>query len=89
MKKIKINEQQADMLKNLGKTKVLKITQEQYNRILETERLVEMDLSNPITREFSKNMSNTDKKEFTNTKVQGISELYEKFINELFLVLFK
>ena len=35
MAKIKITEEQANMLKEMGKTKVLKVTQEQYNKILE------------------------------------------------------
>lgn len=38
MKRIKISEQQANMLKDLGKTKVLKITQEQYNKIVSLEK---------------------------------------------------
>jgi len=41
MKKIKINETQANMLKEIGVSKVLKVTQEQYNRIVEMEQLSE------------------------------------------------
>lgn len=84
MKKIKITEQQAKMLKDLGKTKVLKITKEQYDRILKLERLNEMDLSSPITREFNKNLSKGARKDFENTKLHGIDEMYESFINELY-----
>lgn len=37
MKKIKINEAQAKLLSSIGDRKVLKVTREQYNRILEME----------------------------------------------------
>lgn len=84
MKKIKITEQQANMLKDLGKTKVLKITQEQYNRIIELERLNEMDLSSPITRGFHSNMSKEARKDFQKTKIPGITEMYKAFINEVY-----
>lgn len=40
MKKIKINEIQAKMLKDVKDSKVLKVTQEQYNTILEMEGVV-------------------------------------------------
>lgn len=40
MKKIKINEIQAKMLKDIKDSKVLKVTQEQYNTILEMEGVV-------------------------------------------------
>ena len=90
MKKIRINEEQANMLKNIEKTKVLKVTQEQYDRIVETERLVEMDLSSPIERQFSQELDSTSEKEFNNTKIPGIAnESYEAFINELYGNFFK
>ena len=90
MRKIKINEQQANMLKDLGKTKVLKVTQEQYNRILEVERLVGMDLSESVDGEFKKALPASSRGEFNNTKLPGITESeettgnYEAFINELY-----
>lgn len=84
MKRIKITEQQADMLKNMGKTKVLKITQEQYNRIIEAEELLELDRSNPVGREWGKNLSGKALTQHDNTKIPGITEMYEAFINELY-----
>lgn len=84
MKRIKITEQQADMIKNMGKTKVLKITQEQYNHILESEGLVELDRSNRVGREWGKNLSGQALKQHDNTKIPGISEMYEEFIHELY-----
>ena len=41
MKKIKINEAQAKLLSSIDEPKVLKVTQEQYNRILEMEQMGE------------------------------------------------
>lgn len=86
MKKIKITEQQAKMLKELDKKKVLKITQEQYNKILKLEQLNETSLPDPITREFYKNLSPGAKKDFKKTKIPGINEMYEEFINELYSI---
>jgi hypothetical protein len=37
MKKIKITEKQAKLLETLNSKKVLKVTKEQYNRIIESE----------------------------------------------------
>ena len=84
MKRIKITEQQADMLKNMGKTKVLKVTQEQYNRIIEAEELLELDRSDRVGREWGKNLSGQALKQHDNTKIPGITEMYEAFINELY-----
>ena len=44
MKTIKINEKQARMLKEISEPKVMKVTKEQYNTILEMERIKEIDL---------------------------------------------
>ena len=44
MKTIKINEKQARMLKEISEPKVMKVTKEQYNTILEMERMKEIDL---------------------------------------------
>lgn len=43
MKKMKITEAQAKILKEMGKKKVLKVTQEQYNRIVESEQVNELE----------------------------------------------
>ena len=82
MKRIKISEQQANMLKDLGKTKVLKITQEQYEKIVNLEKLSEG--SQAIDLAFRQNLSNDARKEFNNTKIPGISEMYQSFISELY-----
>lgn len=87
MKKIKITEQQAKMLKELDKKKVLKITQEQYNKILKLEQLNETSLSDPITREFQKNLSSGAKKDIRSTRLpESIKEMYKEFINELYSI---
>ena len=79
MKKIKISEQQANMLQELGKTKVLKVTKEQYNKILEVEILAEGDVN------MGKHFTGKARQEFKNTKVPGLrNEVYEAFINELY-----
>jgi hypothetical protein len=76
MKKIKINEKQAKMLKELSKTKILKITEEQYNSILQMEAYS----SHPISKAFKlgvlKSGSKGLKKDF--------GKIYEQFINELY-----
>ena len=83
MKKIRISEQQANMLQELGKTKVLKVTKEQYNRIIESERLVEGAGPSEVDHSFNKSFNGAAKNEFKNTKIK-LEELYEKFINELY-----
>lgn len=82
MKKIKISEQQAKMLKDLGKTKVLKITQEQYSRIVELEKLNEG--APEIELAFRQNLSNAARKDFNSSKMHEVSEMYESFISELY-----
>jgi len=61
MKKIKITEKQAKLLETLNSKKVLKVTKEQYNRIIESElrpsltetpELHEEDLNEELFREF-------------------------------------
>lgn len=91
MKKIKINKNQAKMLKEMldAQPKVLKISEAQYQKILEMERdeLMEDELagvqmskanvpSNKITKNFNLNLSKPVKKE--------IGKLYEEFLNEVY-----
>ena len=83
MKRIKISEQQANMLQELGKTKILKVTKEQYNKIIESERLVEGVGPSGVDHSFYKSFNGAAKNEFKNTKIK-LEELYEKFINELY-----
>ena len=62
MKKIKITEKQAKLLETLNSKKVLKVTKEQYNRIIESElnrpsltetpELHEEEINEDLFREF-------------------------------------
>lgn len=82
MKKIKITEQQAKMLKELKKKKVLKVTQEQYELIAKLEQLNEAD---PISKGFQNNLTREAKKQFNTTRLpESIKEMYKEFINELY-----
>lgn len=82
MKKIKITEQQAKMLKELKKKKVLKVTQEQYDLIVGLEQLNETD---PISKGFQNNLTREAKKQFNTTRLpESIKEMYKEFINELY-----
>ena len=83
MKKIKITEQQAKMLKELNKRKVVKVTKEQYSKIVEFQNINETD---SITKQFNNSLSREARKEFNKTKLPGIKEMYEEFINELYSV---
>lgn len=83
MKKLKINEKQADMLKELGKRKVMKITQEQYDKIIEMKGLDGIS-------SMLKSASPPDRPAFKDslTKAKSsylkIGEMYDAFINELY-----
>lgn len=96
MKKIKITEAQANMLKEMGDdtptNKLLKVTESQYQKILEMEKmsnlpiqedeLVGVDMpknkvpSNAVTGHFNKGLDKDVKKQ--------IGKLYEEFINEIY-----
>lgn len=93
MKKIKITEAQANMLKGMGdtpKNKLLKVTESQYQKILEMEakglqtedELVGVSMpknkvpSNAVTKNFSKGLDKGVKKQ--------IGKLYEDFLSELY-----
>jgi hypothetical protein len=71
MKKIKITEKQARLLENLNTKKVVKITKEQYDKILEME----------INEKHSNLIQGESKIEEIN-----VDELYENFVNELYNV---
>tara|TARA_B110000285_G_scaffold29184_1_gene29445 strand:- start:2 stop:811 length:810 start_codon:yes stop_codon:yes gene_type:complete len=83
MKKIKISEQQANMLQELGKTKVLKVTKEQYNKIIESERLSENAGPSGVDHSFNTSFNGEAKNTFKDTKIK-LEELYKKFVNELY-----
>lgn len=83
MKKIKITEKQANMLKEMGQPKVLKVTQEQYNKILEMENVQE-DMFKDIVKSApgpDRPQMNRDLKKADPYKV---NEMYEEFIQELY-----
>lgn len=94
MKKIRISERQANILKNMGedvpKNKSLKITEAQYNKILEMES---MDLKTedtiagvkmPANKVPSKAVNNAFESGLDKGVKKDIGKLYEEFINELY-----
>ena len=80
---IKITKEQAKMLKEMNKKpmKVVKISQEQYNRLFqETEDLNEyMSAASSIKRNFKNSLSKQTKKDISKLK-----ESYSAFIKELY-----
>jgi len=80
---IKITKEQAKMIKEMDKqpAKVVKISQEQYNRLFqETEDLNEfMSASSSIKKSFKKSLSKPTKKEISKLK-----ESYSAFVKELY-----
>ncbi len=65
MKKIKINERQASLIKSLGKQdkKIYKITKEQYNRIFADKLINESEISgghNRVDKSFKKSLDGSD-----------------------------
>ena len=82
MKKIRITEEQARMLENLNKHKVIKITESQYRTLIES--LSEVD----INKQFDKAMPSELRPEFfANRKSlsKGMNEsLWESFVSELY-----
>jgi hypothetical protein len=90
MAKIKISEKQARLLENLNKGKVIKITEKQLHKILESEKLEEGAEIPQIANSISK-VSSTDGVEFkknvnSETKFKNVihENLWEEFVNELY-----
>jgi hypothetical protein len=90
MAKIKISEKQARLLENLNKGKVIKITERQLHKILESEKLEEGAEIPQIANSISK-VSSTDGVEFkknvnSETKFKNVihENLWEEFVNELY-----
>lgn len=90
MAKIKITEKQARLLENLNKGKVIKITEKQLYKILESEKLGEGADISQITRGISK-VSPADGIKFkknvnSETKFKNVihEDLWEEFVNELY-----
>jgi hypothetical protein len=86
MAKIKITKQQAIMLENLNKPKVLKITESQYKAILQHEGLDE----NAVIPKIYAPMDSESKRDYKNTvnNLKGVvkesEELWKEFVNELY-----
>jgi ABC-type Fe3+/spermidine/putrescine transport system ATPase subunit len=87
MKKIKITKEQAKMLKEMSKkpqTRVLKITQEQYDKIVQSERAMIDEKQNISTAtKMRKNFNNSTTRE-TKNFMKTIKETYNDFISELY-----
>ena len=86
MKKIKITKEQAKMLKEMSKTpqtSVLKITQEQYDKIVQSERAMISEKPVPPSTQMRKIFNNSTTKE-TKTFMKTIKETYSDFISELY-----
>lgn len=90
MAKIKITEKQARLLENLNKGKVIKITEKQLHKILESEKLGEGADIPQITSGISK-VSPADGIEFkknvnSETKFKNVihEDLWKEFVNELY-----
>ena len=84
MARIKISEEQANMLKEMGKTKVLKVTQEQYNKILEMENSISEKNLSSMGKTMVKQANPIDRPQMTRDLKKNLPEMYEKFINELY-----
>lgn len=84
MSKIKITEEQAKMLKEMGKTKVLKITKEQYDKIVEVEGAISEKSLSPMGNRMAKQSNPLDRSQFKRELKSNLPEMYEKFINELY-----
>lgn len=84
MAKIKITEEQANMLKEMGKTKVLKVTKEQYDKILEMENHISEKKLSPMGNDMVKQAPSKLRPDFRRELTKNLGEMYEKFINELY-----
>lgn len=89
MAKLRITKEQAIMLENLNKPKVLKITESQYNEILKHEGIGEGAVIPQIANAFrGKDKQNYIQNVNSETKVKGVfneSEgLWKEFVNELY-----
>lgn len=83
--KLKITKEQAKLLENLNKNKVLKITKEQFDKIVENEALSESLMDTAIHSKINKPMGNTYQKTANELSKGKVTEgLWESFINELY-----
>lgn len=84
MGKIKITEEQAKMLKEMGKTKVLKVTKEQYDKIVEAEGTISEKSLSSMGNSMVKQANPLNRSQFKRELKSNLPEMYEKFINELY-----
>ena len=84
MAKIKITEEQATMLKEMGKTKVLKVTKEQYDKIVEMEGTISEKSLSHMGKKMVKQAEPPDRPNFEIELKSNLPKMYEKFINELY-----
>jgi hypothetical protein len=86
--KLKITKEQAKLLENLNKNKVLKITKEQFDKIVENEALSESLMDKAIhskINSINKPMGDTYQKTANELSKGKVTEsLWESFINELY-----
>jgi hypothetical protein len=83
MRKIKITEKQANMLKEMSQPKVLKVTQEQYNKILEMENVQEDMLKDMIKSAPGPHRPQISR-DLKKANPYKVNEMYEDFIQELY-----
>lgn len=91
IKKIKINERQAKMLKGLSeetnKRRVVKLTESQYKKLLENVKRIEEGMEvgeTPTPRQPSYRIDKSFSDGYSNDVKKQINTLYEEFINELY-----
>lgn len=86
MKKIKITKEQAKMLKEMSKKpqpRVLKITQEQYDKIVQSERAMISEKPVPPSTQIARNFKRGLSRDSKNV-MKTIKETYSDFISELY-----
>lgn len=79
MAKIKITKEQAIMLENLKKNKVIKITESQYKKLVES-----LNPGQEIDKEFERAIPVSARQEFKSNRNKLDEGLWESFINELY-----
>jgi len=88
--KIKITKEQARILENLNKGKVIKITESQYKQLLESQGVEESALIKPIFNAISKVDAKAGSEYKRNvsseTRIKGVlhEDLWKEFVNELY-----
>jgi len=87
-KTIKITEDQAKMLKEMNKHKVIKVTQEQYNKIIEIEKGISEKSLSPMGNSMVKQAPGPLRPELgrqmKNINPYKLEEIYESFLHELY-----